>query len=195
MSFDLETAKNRLNITDASKDDEIQLALDTALSVAENYCDRKFMFEASVVEDFIFKTNESFAVERYPIDKINSSENESGQAVTDNFYQIDADAGLIKFSKGYPNQSFKVNYDGGYKKLPLDIELALWSIFDKIWAMTQSSTGGGVVVGGIESVAITGVGSVKYSSGSSGDDAIGADNSLISSMAYSVLKKYVRVLA
>ena len=195
MAFDLETAKNRLNITDASKDDEIQLALDTALSVAENYCDRKFMFETNVVEDFIFKTNESFAVERYPIDKINSSENESGQSVTDNFYEIDADAGLIKFSKGYPNQSFRVDYDGGYKKLPLDIELALWSIFDKIWAMTQSSTGGGVVVGGIESVAITGVGSVKYSSGSSGDDAIGSDNSLISSMAYSVLKKYVRVLA
>ena len=195
MAFDLETAKNRLNITDASKDDEVQLALDTALSVAENYCDRKFMFETNVVEDFIFKTNESFAVERYPIDKINSSENESGQSVTDNFYEIDADAGLIKFSKGYPNQSFRVDYDGGYKKLPLDIELALWSIFDKIWAMTQSSTGGGVVVGGIESVAITGVGSVKYSSGSSGDDAIGSDNSLISSMAYSVLKKYVRVLA
>ena len=195
MSFDLETAKNRLNITDASKDDEIQLALDTALSVAENYCDRKFMFESSVVEDFIFKTNESFAVERYPIDKINSSENESGQAVTDNLYTVDQDAGLIRFAKGYPNQSFTVNYDGGYKVLPLDIELALWSIFDKIWAMTQSSTGGGVVVGGIESVAITGVGSVKYSSGSSGDDAIGSDNSLISSMAYSVLKKYVRVLA
>ena len=195
MSFDLETAKNRLNITDASKDDEIQLALDTALSVAENYCDRKFMFESSVVEDFIFKTNESFAVERYPIDKINSSENESGQAVTDNLYEIDQDAGLVRFAKGYPNQSFTVNYDGGYKVLPLDIELALWSIFDKIWAMTQSSTGGGVVVGGIESVAITGVGSVKYSSGSSGDDAIGSDNSLISSMAYSVLKKYVRVLA
>ena len=195
MSFDLETAKNRLNITDASKDDEIQLALDTALSVAENYCDRKFMFESSVVEDFIFKTNESFAVERYPIDKINSSENESGQAVTDNLYTIDQDAGLVRFAKGCPNQSFKVNYDGGYKVLPLDIELALWSIFDKIWAMTQSSTGGGVVVGGIESVAITGVGSVKYSSGSSGDDAIGSDNSLISSMAYSVLKKYVRVLA
>ena len=195
MAFDLETAKNRLNITDASKDDEIQLALDTALSVAENYCDRKFMFETNVVEDFIFKTNESFAVERYPIDKINSSENESGQAVTDNFYEIDADAGLIKFAKGFPNQSFRVDYDGGYKELPLDIELALWSIFDKIWAMTQSSTGGGVVVGGIESVAITGVGSVKYSSGSSGDDAIGSDNSLISSMAYSVLKKYVRVLA
>jgi hypothetical protein len=195
MSFDLETAKNRLNITDASKDDEIQLALDTALSVAENYCDRKFMFESSVVEDFIFKTNESFAVERYPIDKINSSENESGQAVTDNLYTVDQDAGLVRFAKGYPNQSFTVNYDGGYKVLPLDIELALWSIFDKIWAMTQSSTGGGVVVGGIESVAITGVGSVKYSSGSSGDDAIGSDNSLISSMAYSVLKKYVRVLA
>lgn len=195
MSFDLETAKNRLNITDASKDDEIQLALDTALSVAENYCDRKFMFEANVVEDFIFKTNESFAVERYPIDKINSSENESGQAVTDNLYEIDADAGLVRFAKGYPNQSFTVNYDGGYKTIPLDLELSLWSIFDKIWAMTQSSTGGGVVVGGIESVAITGVGSVKYSSGSSGDDAIGSDNSLISSMAYSVLKKYVRVLA
>jgi hypothetical protein len=195
MSFDLETAKNRLNITDASKDDEIQLALDTALSVAENYCDRKFMFESSVVEDFIFKTNESFAVERYPIDKINSSENESGQAVTDNLYTVDQDAGLVRFAKGYPNQSFTVNYDGGYKVLPLDVELSLWSIFDKIWAMTQSSTGGGVVVGGIESVAITGVGSVKYSSGSSGDDAIGSDNSLISSMAYSVLKKYVRVLA
>lgn len=195
MSFDLETAKNRLNITDASKDDEIQLALDTALSVAENYCDRKFMFETNVVEKFIYKTNESFAVERYPIDKINSSENESGQAVTDNLYEIDADAGLVRFAKGYPNQSFTVNYDGGYKVLPLDIELALWSIFDKIWAMTQSSTGGGVVVGGIESVAITGVGSVKYSSGSSGDDAIGSDNSLISSMAYSVLKKYVRVLS
>ena len=195
MSFDLETAKNRLNITDASKDDEIQLALDTALSVAENYCDRKFMFESSVVEDFIFKTNESFAVERYPIDKINSSENESGQAVTDNLYTVDQDAGLVRFAKGYPNQSFTVNYDGGYKVLPLDVELSLWSIFDKIWAMTQSSTGGGVVVGGMESVAITGVGSVKYSSGSSGDDAIGSDNSLISSMAYSVLKKYVRVLA
>ena len=195
MSFDLETAKNRLNITDASKDDEIQLALDTALSVAENYCDRKFMFDTNVVEKFIYKTNESFAVERYPIDKINSSENESGQAVTDNLYEIDADAGLVKFAKGYPNQSFTVNYDGGYKTIPLDLELSLWSIFDKIWAMTQSSTGGGVVVGGIESVAITGVGSVKYSSGSSGDDAIGSDNSLISSMAYSVLKKYVRVLS
>ena len=195
MSFDLETAKNRLNITDASKDDEIQLALDTALSVAENYFDRKFMFETNVVEKFIYKTNESFSVERYPIDKINSSENESGQAVTDNLYEIDADAGLVRFAKGYPNQSFTVNYDGGYKTIPLDLELSLWSIFDKIWTMTQSSTGGGVVVGGIESVAITGVGSVKYSSGSSGDDAIGSDNSLISSMAYSVLKKYVRVLA
>lgn len=195
MSFDLETAKNRLNITDASKDDEIQLALDTALSVAENYCDRKFMFDTNVVEKFIYKTNESFAVERYPIDKINSSENESGQAVTDNLYEIDADAGLVRFAKGYPNQSFTVNYDGGYKTIPLDLELSLWSIFDKIWAMTQSSTGGGVVVGGIESVAITGVGSVKYSSGSSGDDAIGSDNSLISSMAYSVLKKYVKVNA
>ena len=195
MSFDLETAKNRLNITDASKDDEIQLALDTALSVAENYCDRKFMFDTNVVEKFIYKTNESFSVERYPIDKINSSENESGQPIVDTLYEIDADAGLVRFAKGYPNQSFTVNYDGGYKTIPLDLELSLWSIFDKIWAMTQSSTGGGVVVGGIESVAITGVGSVKYSSGSSGDDAIGSDNSLISSMAYSVLKKYVRVLS
>lgn len=192
MSFDLETAKNRLNVTDNSQDNEIQLALDTALSVAENYCDRKFDFSQST-EKFIFKKNESFGVERYPIDNIIEAKDNAAQDVTN--YELDFEAGLIRFKNGYHGDIFNVTYEGGYKKYPLDLELALWSIFDKLWSMNQATAGGGgIVVGGIESVAITGVGSVKYASGSDGG-TIGADNSLIGSMAYSVLKKYIRVSA
>lgn len=194
MSFDLDTAKDRLGILDNSQDAEIQVMLDTAMAVAENYCDRKF--EHGVEDEyFIYKTNESFPLIRYPIIVVNAANNEKGQKVADNLYEIASEAGLLKFAGGYPYDCFSVNYEGGYITLPLDLELALWSIFDKIYSQTQTSAGGGgIVVGGIESVAITGVGSVKYSSGSD-SSTIGADNSLISSMAYSVLKKYVRVLS
>lgn len=196
MSYDLETAKKRLNITGSGQDAEIQNALDTGMAVAENYCDRKFPF-ASDQETFIYQTNQNMALSRYPLEGITSMTDGDGTAITSDqgLYLLDLEAGLLEFARGYSGDKLVVDYTGGYKVLPLDLELALWSIFDRIWAMAQATSGGGIVVGGIESVAITGVGSVKYSSGSSGDDAIGSDNSLISSMAYSVLKKFVMVLS
>ena len=57
--------------------------------------------------------------------------------------------------------SIDVTYAGGYKILPPDLLLALWGIFDKVWA---ASSGGAVGDRIVNSIQIPDVGTVKYES-------------------------------
>ena len=184
--FDLATAKTRLNITGTTQDAELQVALDTALAIAEGYCDRKFM-HASQVETFTHSSGNSISLIRYPLD---SDPTLSGDQNTYKFH-ADWENGVVHFDGGIAEHKMTVTYSGGYVTLPGDLEYALWGIFDGVWSNMQNV--GSVGAGGVDKISLVGVGSISYSGGGVGGSGSGGDP--VSGYVQAVLDGYRRVLA
>lgn len=169
--YDLATAKTRLNITGTTQDVELQVALDTALALAEQYCDRYFMHNATQKETFVHAYGTSISLKRYPLD---ADPTIAGDRISYKFH-TDWQNGLIHLDGGVADHELTVTYSGGYVALPVDLEYALWGVFDNVWGQMQSAGSSGP--GGIDSISLTGVGSIRYNSGGasggSGDGPIG----------------------
>ena len=187
MSFDLAGAKTRLNIVGTAQDVEIQAALDASLAIAEAYCNRKFAY-ADVTEEAVFDGGGRLSLERYPVDHITKI---SAKGYTNQKYDLNKRAGLLFFHSYGFSEFVDVTYGGGYVTLPDDLVVALYSIFDGIWAASQGSTGPSV--GAIESVSLTGVGTVRMSTG--GSASTGGASGAVPAMASAILSAYRRELA
>ena len=195
MTFLIANAKTRLGIlpADTTKDAFLQSSLDVALSFAETYCDRWFMKQDET--EVLTHDNGVISLHRYPLEVVTAVQGDSSALVG---YEIDKPSGLI-YTHGYGSHVATVTYRGGYATLPVDLEFALWAIFDAVWASTPggggsvgSSGGGG---GAIESVSIADVGTVKFSSsGSAGVSAGGgsAFGGMIPASARAILDLYRR---
>ena len=184
--FDLATAKTRLNIVGAVQDAEIQAALDASLAIAEAYCKRRFKY-SSETESVYHDSKGYLFLERYPIDHVTTITAEDHNAVK---YKINKTAGYLDLHGRYSFEQVDVVYTGGYKVLPDDLIVALWAIFDGVW---KSQTGGDGTVGAIESVSLTGVGTVRMGSGNSG--IAGVSSGAIPDLATAILSNYKRWLA
>lgn len=195
MTFLLADAKARLGIlpADTTKDVVMQGLLGAALALAENWCDRKFMYAAET-ETLVHPGGLALSLLRYPIDTT-TAPLVTGQSGTVTGWRTNAPAGLLEFDGWAPSLAYTVTYSGGYKVLPPDLELALWAIFDAVWGATPgagkvgTATAGGV----IKSISSPDIGSISFhspndSSGSSG----GVMGGLIPATALGILDLYRR---
>ncbi len=177
--FDLLTAHSRLGLTDASKDYYVNLGIATALAIAERYCDRHF-YQATETEKFYYVSGQALQISRYPLISVTSIKGSDGSSVASSSYKVNMTTGQILFGSWFASQEVDVTYTGGYTALPLDLELALWEVFDAVWAATPGAgavVGGGAATGGISSISVPDVGTVRWStdnsSSSSSNDGLG----------------------
>jgi hypothetical protein len=192
--FDTPTAKTRLGIADASKDAIIQQVLDMAEAVAESYTGRKFGETTETVKVIPFK-GYAIKVYRYPLTSVTSiTDSEAVQSFTK--FHLDSNAGIIYLDGGAVSHELSVTYKGGYVTFPLDLELALWDIFDAVWA---SVPGAGLTIGSaatptapIKSITVPDVGTVSYdnSAGASSASGAAAGGGYITPNAAFLLDKY-----
>ena len=163
MAFDVATGRIKVGLepSDTSQDADIQMALNTALSLAEQYCDRKFAFARETLTKYADRFSERVFVDRFPINRIYSI---TGAGT--NSPEAHHDAGVVFTSAGSnPGSKITIDYEGGYKSLPADLEYCLWQVFAAVWADFDptNANGGNVVVSGeIKKRSIVGVGSVEY---------------------------------
>ena len=167
MSFDLATAKNRKGIlpADTTQDALIVISLAAAKAVAETYCNRKFDYAAEIAT-FHFPNARTLQLSRYPIEQVTlvavSESNSDFRG-----YQVINGTGQVVSTSVFSARQVEVQYAGGYRTLPADLELALWLVFDEVWS---ASTSGGVTAS-IKSVALADVGTVQFSDPNAGASA------------------------
>ena len=179
--FDLSTAKTRLSITGTTQDAELQVALDTALAFAEQYCDRYFMYQANETEKFVHARSNTLSLKRYPIEMINSGAGE---------HHYSQDSGVVYLHDNSFQHETTVDYNGGYKTLPLDLEFALWAVFDTVWGQMNNVGGTPSTGGAVKAISSAGQ---RVEFDTSGGSVAGVDAATgIPSMALSVLNNYVR---
>ena len=177
--FDLQTAKQRLNIppADTTQNNAIQAALDAVLAFAEKYCDRQFLYSGQRVSFYYF-TGRVLQLHRYPIDQIL----QVSQSVGD--YKVHRIAGQIEFPGNQAFDEITIDYTGGYQPLPADLEMAFWMIFDDVYGAVSGT--GGISAGGVKSVRVGEI-SVAYDTGAQassggGLSLFGMPNALVKSV-------------
>ncbi len=176
--YDIATAKLRLGINDATMDPLVQLALDSALAVAEKYCDRQFAYRADVARFYNFGGDTLF-LPRYPIEAVFAT-----NGLPDSI-EIHHRLGTIEIGSYVTASDIRVDYSGGYRVFPPDLELAFWGIFDTIYPTLSGATPAAV-----ESVTIPDVGTIRYAKGNNGSTSIDAN---VLGAYYSVLETYRRL--
>ena len=172
MAYDLATAKARLNITGATQDAALQACLDTALAIAEKYCDRQFMYAVDLAS-FYYPYQEGLQLTRFPLEQVTSVLGSNGNSYLN--FKMNKPTGQVLFAGAVGSDQIDVTYAGGYKTLPADLEMALFTVFENLWYATPGwgapAGGSGVSTTGsaIKSVAIPDVGTIQFdTSGSSG---------------------------
>jgi len=188
VTWDVATAQKRIGVIGGCQDDDLTNAMAAALALAENYCDRQFVYAAETVETFYNLEQRALYLSRYPLVSITLLDPEP----TAGTYQVDNSAGKIIFNAGQPFfESMTVTYEAGYATLPADLELGLWEVFDTVWATNygQETT---VQLGAVKKKTIVGVGSIEYETGGSVSGAAGV---LINDLASRMLDPYRRVSA
>jgi hypothetical protein len=197
MAFDEATAIQRLDALDPGQIALIQPLLDTAKSLAETYCNRKFDL-ADEVEVLVPVFANTLSLRRYPLDDVSSIVQAHGAGNVAEWH-LNKDAGLVYMHGWLASHEVTVTYKGGYAVLPADLELALWFVFHDLWAMTPgagislgSSVGG---VGAISKINVPDVGTVTFASGSAETSSRGgAMGGAIQPIAAGILNLYRREL-
>lgn len=176
--FDLATAKIRLGITGNAQDAQVQLALDTAMAVAERHCDRRFAYSSDVAKFYNFEGDTLF-LPRYPLEAVFFTR---GLPET---IKVHHRLGTVEIGAYFRADEIEVNYSGGYQTLPPDLELALWGVFDVLYPGVAGQGAGG----SIESVTIPDVGTIRYSTTAPVVPAVDAN---VLGAYYSLLDSYRR---
>jgi hypothetical protein len=193
MGYTLAEAKIRLGIdpADTSQDADIEIAMNTALAMVEQYLNRQFLYAQEELE-VIHSHGGSIQVSRYPIDTVSRM----SPMIR---HQVHNEVGLIVFHRPTITDRVELEYTGGYKVLPADLEYGLWLAFDAIWAdmSAPAGSGGGSAgaAGDVESVSLTGVGTVRFSSGassgsSSNNSGVAALEDLLGPLAVQLFRPY-----
>ena len=198
--FDLSTAKTRLNIVGATQDAALQACLDTALAVAEKYCDRQFMYAADSAS-FYYPYQMGLQLTRFPLEQVTSVLGSNGNSYLN--FKMNKPTGQVLFAGAVGSDQIDVAYSGGYKTLPADLELALFTVFENLWYATPgwgAPAGGGVSTAGgaIKSVAIPDVGTITFSekdSASTSGSANSFGGGLIPTAATALLDLYKLIQA
>ena len=186
MSFDLKSARVRVGLPadDSSKDPQIKGALNAALAIAENYCDRYFVWVENETARFYYEASKRYSLKRYPIEVVSEVVDSDG-----NFpeYRVHHLMGRLELKNYNYAQELAITYTAGYRVFPADLELALWGIFDATYAsIDKAASGEGITSGNaagygdISSISIPDVGTVSFASTASSTttSAVAAQNAL-----------------
>ena len=186
MSFDLATAKLRLGITDTAQDAQLQVALNTSISLVERYCDRKLTYASETVKFYHFLGDTLF-LPRYPVEQVFTATGLPTES------KVHHRLGTIELHREQFIEDASISYAGGYKVLPDDLELAMWGVFNSVWPTMNG--GASVAAGAIDSITIPDVGTVRYNnnSGGAGASSASAANANVLGAYVSVLDTYRRV--
>jgi hypothetical protein len=166
MSFDIESARKRVGVPDGdtSKDAELVASLNAALAIAENYCDRKFLYREETAR-FYYDATRKYSLKRYPIDEVVEVIDSDGRFSE---YKVHKLVGHVILKRPNYAEEVIITYKAGYQILPADLELALWGIFDAAYAsISRAMSGNGMGtgasnVGAISSINIPDVGTVSF---------------------------------
>ena len=186
MSFNIESARVRvgLDASDTSKDAQISGALNSSLAVAENFCDRKFMFKALERAKFYYQTSKLYSLKRYPINAVFQVIDSDGRFPE---YKVHHLLGRVELKNYNTSEEVEFDYSAGYEILPADLELALWGIFDATYASIDKAmsgeginSGNAAGYGDISSINIPDVGTVSFASTASSitTSAVASKNAL-----------------
>ena len=195
----LTEAKVRLGILPANtaQDATITAVAGAALAIAEAYCRRKFALKAEV-ETFHHFRGRTLPLARYPIRSVTTVVSSTGASLQ---HEDARGLGHIEFAGMVYAERLTVNYTGGFDPAapPADLWLALWTIFDYLWAQTPgggvAAGGGGASAGGMKSFSIPGVIAIDYGNASASAGAgagAGAGGAHIPPLAMSILDLYRR---
>lgn len=216
MTWDITAGRVKVGLKppDGSQDVEITAAMNAALAFAEHYCDRRFLFARETLTKYLNRDMEGVFVDRYPITRVHGMSGNGLRSIgAAAKYATHNSAGVIylkhhnwAFGNDWANDgTVTVDYEGGYKTLPADLEYALWSIFGALWPTfdpSSVSTGGGVsvAIGAVKKRSIVGVGSVEYETGGGGTTSTGgvlaADwSAVMPGSVQALLSLYVRRVA
>ncbi len=180
IGFDLPNAKARLNIAsnDTTKDVQVMAAMNASVAIAEAYCDRKFSYKSETAT-FIHDRFKRIQLKRWPIISVSKIADANGSEITGN-YHIHHDHGYLQLHGYSCSDEVKVTYEAGYKVLPAEIEIALWSIFDTVYASLKGSGAGFAgATGGISSINVPDVGSISFSQSGGGISGAKSGNALL----------------
>ena len=200
MAFDEATAITRLPALTQAQTALIQPMLDTAMALAETYCNRKFDYANEVESMPQPVLRKSLSLRRYPLESVTSIVQAHG-AVDITEWHLDKDSGLVHLHGWHGSHEMTVTYKGGYSVLPFDLELALWQIFHGLWASTPGagtslgSSGG--ALDGIKSIALPDVGTLSFFEGGSATASSGRGGAMggaIPALAAGILDLYRREL-
>jgi hypothetical protein len=193
-------AKVRLGILPANtaQDATITAVAGAALAIAEAYCRRKFALKAEV-ETFHHFRGRTLPLARYPIRSVTSVRSGAGMDLK---HEDARGLGQIELDGMVYVDRLTVEYTGGFDPAapPADLWLALWTIFDYLWAQTPgggiaAGGGGGASAGAMKSFSIPGVLSIDYGNASASAGAgagAGAGGAHIPPLAVSILDLYRR---
>jgi len=181
--FDLASAKSRLSITDNSKDAEITLALSLALSVVEDYLDRKLEYKADETATLFRNRENIYLLRRYPVESLISIDKGDLSNA-----KISKSHGILFLSTAA--DEVELTYAGGYKTLPPVIEMVLWQIFDAEYP-GFANPGSVAPASGqvISSISVPDVGTIKYESSGSAS-GISADLGILTASQGALLDRY-----
>ena len=192
MTWDISGAKVFLGLpaaVDPVLDPKLQAGLDTALALAETYCNRRFAYAAETVA-FTHIRSGVLQLSRYPIEQVSNVANDSG-SINTNSYHFIGGTGQIIFDGYQGGHQVSVTYAGGYKVLPPDLLLALWGIFGQVYGSMNAAGGGAPSGQVVQSITVPDVGTVRYeSSGSSTGGAGGGAVGMIPATSVSLLNLY-----
>ena len=186
MSFDLKSARVRVGLKedDTSKDPQLKSAINAALAVAENYCDRYFVWVDDEVARFYYQASKRYSLKRYPIEEVTEIRDSDGQFPE---YRVHHVLGRIELKQFNYADEIMFTYTAGYRVFPADLELALWGIFDATFASIDKAMSGEGISGGnaagygdISSINIPDVGTVSFASTASSitTSAVASKNAL-----------------
>lgn len=186
MSFDLKSARVRVGLPadDTSKDTQLIGAINASLAVAENYCDRYFVWVQDESASFYYQASKKYSLKRYPIEEVTEIIDSDG-----NFpdYKVHHLLGRIELKNYNRAEELRIIYTAGYRVFPADLELALWGIFDATFSSIDKamsgegiSDGNAAGYGDISSISIPDVGTVSFASTASSitTSAVASKNAL-----------------
>jgi hypothetical protein len=161
MAYDLAAARVRigLNESDTTKDAMLTIAMNASLGEAQRYCNRTFFYTQEEAE-FIHFSADIAQLGRYPLRQVLSVQADSG-LIDAAHYHIHNQEGKIVFDYRVVSHTLRIRYEGGYVQLPSELEVALWLIFDAMWAALDV-TGSTASTGSIKTISVPDVGSITY---------------------------------
>jgi hypothetical protein len=180
--FSVAEGRQRLNLVGVTgpEDSLIQVSLMTALQIAENYCHRRFPLAVETAVQYHLY-GDAVNLPRYPIQSINKVK-VNGSDVDPRTVHIVGLSGQVRFHRHMKADVVEITYEGGYDPLPGDLLIALWGIFDTVYANLKGSGGSFQgATGGISSINVPDVGSISFSQGGASGVTSGKGDAVLGS--------------